>query len=440
VVFVGINLAVVFAWMVQHASEGGTKLGSLGPVVMTVARFPTTVREAFFELAGPSPLVVEDRFPELDGFTRNGVLQQGAASDDGYLLLASYSPDKTQSTVKLVRIRDGRTMHEWTPPIPTLAESHNTSETLIDPTNLTVARFGLMHPLLLDDGSVVLHGDQTPLFKIDACSQLQWTVDGLYHHSLEQNPLNGRYVVPTVMEPASYDPKQFPEFRDDAIAEVSTDGKVVSRTSISKLLETNGYRGLLFGTSEYEPDAVHVNDIEQAAYSTTYWERGDLLLSLRHLSTVLIYRPSTGKVIWLQTGPWLNQHDASFIGDSRIGVFGNDVRREPDGFNMTLMYGHNEAYFFDFADGSIRTPFTKVLRDAEVRTLFEGRQDLLPNGDLFVEETVSGRLLRMSQDRIVWEFVVRVDNETLGRLMWSRYLTKEKVDTLLPRLESARCP
>jgi hypothetical protein len=439
VIFLGINLSIVFGWMVQHASEGGTQLGSIGPVVMAVARFPTTVKTVFREIGGPSPLVVEDRFPGLDGFKKNGTVQPDAAADPGYLLLSAYSPQQGQSTAKLVRIRDGQTLHEWTPSISTLASAHQTVGKFFDATGLTDARFGMMHPLLLEDGSLVFHGRETPLFKLDACSRLQWVTNGVFHHSLEQGPLDGHLWAPSVIEPTSYDERLFPGFKDDAIADVSADGKLLSRISVSRLLEENGYRGLLFGTRKYEWDGIHLNDVEQAGYSTKYWERGDLLLSLRHLSTVLIYRPSTGKVIWLQTGPWLNQHDASFVGQSRIGVFGNDVRREFDGQTLTLVDGHNQAYFFDFTDNAITAPYTVALKKSNVRTLSEGRQDLIENGDLFVEETNDGRLLRLSADRVVWEFVVRVDNNTLGRVNWSRYLSNDKVGRILPRLASLRC-
>ena len=45
--------------------------------------------------------------------------------------------------------------------------------------------------------------------------------------------------------------------------------------------------------------------------------KNDLVISLRNLSTILVYRPST-KIKWLKTGPWINNHDAQYLGD---GIF-----------------------------------------------------------------------------------------------------------------------
>ena len=121
----------------------------------------------------------------------------------------------------------------------------------------------------------------------------------------------------------------------------------------------NGYQGLLFGTDLYErDDLVHINDVQTALYSTEYWEIGDLLISLRNRSAVFLYRPSTNKVLWLQVGPWLHQHDSDFIGQSKISIFGNDVARREKDRQEPFLNGQNDIYVYDFENGSIITPYT----------------------------------------------------------------------------------
>ena len=53
----------------------------------------------------------------------------------------------------------------------------------------------------------------------------------------------------------------------------------------------------------------------------------DHVLSIRKLSTVALVQPDSGKIKWLKTGPWLNQHDVNPLGNDRYSIFGNDVVR-----------------------------------------------------------------------------------------------------------------
>lgn len=447
VVFLGLNFTVAFGWCLIHVYEGGEKLGKLGTAVVTIAKFPTLLKKAYVEvkLKRGSILLIDNLFPDIDGFKKNGVVQSGAVTDGGYLLLSVYDNTKKQSIVKLIRIGDQQVLYQWVPNVDVLRKRQKTVSPFFAPNDMEPSRFQIGHPLLLGDGGIVFNSIQGPLFKINACSNIEWEIDGVFHHSVEQDS-DGYYWVPSVIEPSSYDRTKFANFRDDAITKVSPSGEVLLTKSVSRILEENGYRGLLFGAGPYDKDAVHLNSIQAAYYSTKYWEKGDLLLSLRHRSTVFIYRPSTNKIIWLKTGPWLNQHDADFIGQSRISIFGNDVISYPgkaiDGvardYNV-LVDGHNNVYLYDLIDGSISTPYSEVLKQLNVGTFTQGRQELLAGGDVIVEESNSGRILRMSPKQVIWEFTAKVDNDSTALMGWSRYLTKEQVKNILPILEKSIC-
>ena len=362
-------------------------------------------------------------------------MQPGAVNDDGYLLLSAYDDKKGQSTVKLMRISDARVLHEWVPDIRQLKKHQHTDSKFFNITDLSPSDYRMIHPLLLDDGSIVFKY-RGPLFKVNACSDIEWEVDGVYHHSIEQDP-DGSFWVSSVIEPSLYDKVKFIDFRDDAITKISPDGKVLFAKSVSQILEENGYRGLLFGAGLYDNDAIHLNDIQPAFYSSPYWEKGDLLLSLRDRSAVLLYRPSTNKIIWLKTGPWLNQHDVDFIGQSKISIFGNDVIRTPVG--SALVGNHNNIYIVDLADEHISMPYSETMKKSDVRTLSQGEQDILDNGDVFIEETDYARIMRLSPEQVVWEFTVKVDDNTLGMTGWSRYLTKSQASSIVSVLKGMKC-
>ena len=75
----------------------------------------------------------------------------------------------------------------------------------------------------------------------------------------------------------------------------------------------------------------------------------------------------------------------------------------------------------------------------EVRGAGSGLADILENGDVFVEESEAGRLLRLAPDKVRWEFVRRVDEYHLSVFNWSRYLTAEQLQPILPKLKRASC-
>ena len=72
----------------------------------------------------------------------------------------------------------------------------------------------------------------------------------------------------------------------------------------SKIFIDNGLEYLLFSVGDryFDKDPIHLNDIQPVDFDGEYWKKGDVFLSLRHQSMVLLYRPSTNKIIWKGTG------------------------------------------------------------------------------------------------------------------------------------------
>ena len=173
------------------------------------------------------------------------------------------------------------------------------------------SRFQPENPYLMPDGGLVFIDNQGPLVRIDVCSNIEWIADGHFHHSLERD-LDGSFIVAGVGWNSDIQPDVF---RDDEVVRISVDGQVMERHSVARIMLDGGYNGLFFIGDPAYKDPIHLNDIEVAFTTTANWQRGDWLLSARNLNTVLIYRPSTQEIIWLQTGPWLKQHDPDFLDD-----------------------------------------------------------------------------------------------------------------------------
>jgi hypothetical protein len=431
IVFIGFLGVVIFGASVRHVMLGNNRLGSFGEGLVMISEFPSMVRDVFVEVFGSGRLVqIDTRFKNLDGFKKDGKVPFGAKNDNGYLLLSSYDAEKGQSVVQLIRIVDQISLYEWAPNIEKLAELDQI-DTYYDHA-INRSNFRVLHPLLQDDGGIVFTSPNSPIFKIDACSRVNMSLDGTFHHSIETDA-DGNYWVPSVMYPSSFEGVL--SHRDDAIAQISPKGEVLFKKSIAEMLYENGYRGLL--AAGFKMDPIHLNDIQPAFYNSPYWEKGDLLISARNISTILLYRPSTNKIIWLKTGPWMNQHDVNFIEDHKLSVFSNNVISDPEG--AVLMGGYNNVYLYNFQTDEVSTPYNNAMKAMKVKTLTEGRGTILGNGDVFVEEQNNGRILRMSPDNVQWEYVRRVDDDHIALLNWSRYLTYEQVAPILSVLQSTKC-
>ena len=422
-IFCGVCVTVSFGWSVRHVFLGNYRLGMFGEAMVSIAAFPQLAKQVVLEITpgNGSDQVIQDQFASLDGFKKSGKLQVSTLEDKGYLLISSYDNINKQSTVRLLRIRDQHILKEWTPDIDAILERVKSKS------QKSNAR--MLHPLLVENGGLVFGMDS--LIKIGPASSVEWIADCMSHHSVE-NDAEGNIWVCSRMKPSSYEGVL--SHLDDAIAKVSPSGKVLFKKSVTKILYENGYRGLLAGgfRGRNEEDPIHLNEIQPALSDTKYWKKGDLMLSMRHRSTIALYRPSTDKIIWLKTGPWMNQHDVEFVSDHEISVFGNNVISDRKG--DVLMDGHNKVYLYDFTSETISTPYEEAMSSFAVRTKTEGRSKVLVNGDVFMEETNNGRLLRLTPKTAKWEFVQRVDKNHVSLLSWCRYMTEEEVRHIFPNL------
>lgn len=142
---------------------------------------------------------------------------------------------------------------------------------------------------------------------------------------------------------------------------------------------------------------------------------------------VLLYRPSSNKIIWKGVGPFFHQHDVDIIDDHRISIFNNNSK---DFINGDVVDGHNEVLIYNFKTDEYKPYLKKSFVGNDIRTITEGLHQILPNGDLFVEETNYGRTLYFNEDgSLRWFHVNRAGDGNVYRTNWSRILyTKEEIE------------
>ena len=96
---------------------------------------------------------------------------------------------------------------------------------------------------------------------------------------------------------------------------------------------------------QFTTDPIHLNDIQPIDFDGEFWKKGDVFLSLRHQSMVLLYRPSTNKIIWKGIGRFFHQHDVDILNDHKISVFNNNSKNFAFG---NVLDGNNEVIIYDF--------------------------------------------------------------------------------------------
>ena len=432
------------AWAVRHISiSSGSRLTeNQSKAILLIASFPVKVNLAIYELkqlisGDPLQLLLNRKDTESPSWIR----RFPAHEDKGYLLLSGVDAKAKQNIVNLIRIADGAEIARWEPNF--LYINNQITEKKWKPKG-SVLNLRAIHPILLKNGDIIFNTGSSLVRQSSCSSKPLWVLDEIVHHSNEFNETGDAIWAPSVSNDG------FPEnlwlrnrIRDDALGRFSLDGRPLEKRSFSNILINNGLGALLMGTSgqALNVDPIHLNQIKAAQSDSAYWKRGDLLISARHLSTVFLYRPSTNKILWHRTGPWMNQHSVDFLDNHRISVFSNNVVSGPILKDSAFLSNKdiNRVYVFDFDNNQAIQPYEKLLSVARPITMFEGRAQILPDGGLFIEDTNYGRHLRFTKDTLLWSRVNDYDESRIGMLAWSRYLTADELKQPLRALAEKSC-
>ena len=432
----GAALTIAFGAAVRHFALGGAALGPWGPRIDAVAAFPSTVKRVLLGVRDPKLDLAtpEQRFPGEAGFKFNQ--PPGTRSDLGYLLLNRYDGDRGHSVSELWDLRAQEKLHEWRfDGIDALWQRSKLHSAVDFRVDSRTDRFQSTHALLDDDGSITVAA-YSPLLRADTCSSLSLLQDSaIFHHSLERDS-DGNLWVPKRVEPKSVDLGDR-NFWEDGIVMLSPEGKVLFERSVIAILDANGLGHLVFGRGEAHPDPIHLNDIQPVPGDGPLWKKGDVFLSLRNQSMVLLYRPSTDRVLWHRLGPWFHQHDVNILDDHRISVFDNHA--VTSGIRSWAVRGSNRLLVVDLASGEVTSPWQRGFEVLDVRTPTAGRGDVVGDEDL-VEESAHGRLLQFDRaGRVSWQFVNRAADGRVYHLNWSRLVPRTLGDQVRNTVAKRKC-
>lgn len=422
----GLLATMAFGALVLSAERGDA--GPLDRFARDIAALPSAVKgnlthtslEPFRSPPGGVPLSA--------GFWRN---PEDSFVDPGFLLTTLYDPERRRPFVRLIRLADGATIREYHPDVDALTRI--VKETAPPTAILQGGIYRPGHPDLMDDGGLVFVSNDL-MVRTDGCDRTVWTRPG-HHHSIERNERGDIWTPAVLTEQVGEDVG--PAYRNDAVTLTTPAGQTLYSRALSQIFHDNGLKALFLG-QPYSDVPFHLNDVQPVAEDGPYWKRGDLFLSLRYLSMVMLFRPSSGKVIWWKIGPWLNQHDVSVLDDHRIAIFDN---RTVIGANASRVEGNSRELVYDFSDGSVSSPWEAGFRRWDLAVVSNGRGTPLPNGDLFVEDTVRGQALRMSENGdLRWRVVNADDQKRRYWMFWSRYLDPVQYGPAIRAAAAVSCP
>ncbi|MBK7844860.1 MAG: hypothetical protein IPJ71_14435 [Bdellovibrionales bacterium] len=440
-VIIGFILLISYgAWIKKILAEG-SNYGRAARIALEFAEIPSNLSK----LVGPNPwiemseghssmfLPFKQRFKGKGGFFF--AYPQASNSEAGYLLLSRYDRDRSSSVVELVDLNKQEIVHAWRPDFNILKKIGHFN----DDVGYHISRFHpsamRMHsPLLAFDGSLYFH-DGSSIFRVNWCSQNIQTINGIFHHSLEFD-WDGNIWTPGHIFPSSI-PGTGSNFKDNSISKISREGRIIFEKSVAQILIDNGFAYLVYAAGRATDDPIHLNDVEPVKEDSKYWKKGDVFLSFRNLSMIVLYRPRTNKIVWHRQGPWNGQHDVDILDSSRISIFNNNIIETKSTF---LVSGYNEVIEYDFKTDKLSKRYNDALSLNQVKTKTEGVAEILSNGDLFVEEQNYGRLLRTSKNgEVVWSFVNRASNGTIYVLNGSRMIDSKLGNQIVSQLAYQQC-
>jgi len=339
-------------------------------------------------------------------------LYEAGLAQDGVTLVSSLWDD--QNGFNLYSMK-GDVLHEWRVSFNDIwADTPNWPPQAIGDWDVDIHG---MH--LYPDGSVVFNFEYNGLVKIDRCSRVLWKLAVETHHSVETDEA-GNLWVPARKKHERKHP-DFPILKEgteeDLILQISPEGKILRTIPVLESLLRSDLAGIVFiartaDVSGQLMDIGHLNsvDVLSSAMASAFpqFKAGDILISLRNLNLVAVIDPVTEKIKWWSLGSFIQQHDADFLPNGRIGLFDN--RGEAENPNGSA---YRASRILEIDPSSQMTKALYISNEKNsLFTAIRGNQQFLPNGNILITEWVAGRVFEVTPEgKIVWQFIHRYNDE-----------------------------
>lgn len=429
-----IIFTLTFGILVRQGIEGRTKIGNFSIKLLTepIVKLVRVPEKIITKVLKPNDNRIGDSWDSKRNFLKYKGFS-GQNLKNYFLLLSRYDIDLEQSIVELVDLKEFKVIHKWIPEI-------NKFNDLIDKKNeqfryqkrdQNKKRFVIYHPYLTKNGGLIF-SDKSQLINIDVCSNLVWqNQEYQFHHSKESDIYNNLWIPADLFTSNIKHHEKSPSH--NAIVQINGDGKIIFLKSLFELFVENNLEHYIHGLGFSKSNLFHLNDIEPAKINSDFWSVGDVFLSLRNLSIIILYRPSENRILNIIHGPFYNQHDVDILNENEISIFNNNKKS----------YGvlNTEIIKYNFRTKKFSKYFEKPLLINNVITPYQGVHKILPSGELFLESTTDGRIVFFNEKgKLQWQFVNNNNKkEELYSMGWSRILHTESDFKKINMIKEKNC-
>lgn len=334
----------------------------------------------------------------------------------GVNFVAGVGPDRT--LLAKIMDMDGNIIHQWDIDwFKTWPDAKHIPARLLPQSPPGTHMHGT---ILMENGDLIVNFEHLGLVRFDPQSEVVWRMPYQTHHSIERDDDGNLWVCGQKehYSPTPRFPNRVPPFVEFTILKVTPEGKIIKEFSVGDILSKNDLNGVQYlgtlaqRTTQVTGDVLHLNDIEPFPdrLEEGFFEKGDLLISLRNTNTIFAFNQNTEKIKFICSGWFIRQHDPDFIDGNTFSVFDNNLAGPPGYKSQSriVLVSAPDKTAKTLYEGTPEHPFY---------TYMMGKHQWLPNGNMLITESCKGRAFEINpQGEIVWEFFNYVDEGVSGLL------------------------
>lgn len=402
----------VFGWMSVHLSRGDKDFGFLNEPIKFMYSFLDQFNASVEEVKTMSPTFMPI-WEEIDSINN---LQFDLN------VLMSYSESDNIRTVVIKNLKNDSILYKWN-----ISEKVTEYDRIVNPISFP------------NKDLIYSFTDVSGLRRMDSLGNIKWKQDSIVsHHSLNLDSAGNIWVCTKIPPPKSASGtykinNRVVYYDDDYITLIDANsGKILFNKSISNILKENSLSSYLL-QAQTVSDPIHLNDIQPALKTTTYYNEGDVFLSIKQSSMIVHYRPSTNKVINVIEGPFSAQHDVDFLHDTTLTIFNNntypwwttETLEAPD-YNENLVVAgdfYSNIIQYNFRTNKFSFIGDSLFRANKLFTSTEGLHEYINDSTYFVEQQNVGYLWVIQNDKVVYKNLFKSPHEGYCHLPnWTRII------------------
>jgi hypothetical protein len=240
------------------------------------------------------------------------------------------------------------------------------------------------------------------IIRLDKDSNIRWVKAGGYHHDLRIMDDGTIYVLYREWESvplANYGDSTLVDY----VMIMDEDGNELRRVSVLKALERSHHAPKL-ARLNYRGDILHTNSIQvmdgQLADRIPAFKKGNVLVCIPTADMIAVIDMETETVTWALNGMWTFPHDPKLLPNDNMLIFDNAGPAWhwilPKASRIVEFDPITQEVVWEYT-GSRERPFYSGVC---------GAAWLLPNDNVLISETITGRVLEVTRGKeIVWEYI-----------------------------------